>query len=101
MEYGFNLILTIAKRGGETNYKNLERDTKVDAVLISEIFFYLGRSVIRIPELFIEHIVHRGRNHSRPDDKWGLKFVNFLVENYEYGYHDDPVQFESFKRYQG
>ena len=90
-----------SKEGGETNYKNLERDTNVDAVLISEVFFYFGSSAISIPELFIEHIGHRGRNHSRPDEKWGLKFIEFLDENYEYGYHGDPVQFGSFKRFPG
>lgn len=87
--------------GGETNYKNLERDTRYDAVLISEKFFYFGKNATKIPELFIEHIVHRGLNHSRPDEKWGLAFVNYLEGTYEYGYYGDPVQFESFKRFPG
>lgn len=88
--------------GGETNYHNLKRDTGTsDTILISDEFFYFGRNAVTVPKKFVDNVLHRGRNHSRPDENWGEKFVTFLKENYSLGLHGDPIQFDIFKRYKG
>ncbi len=87
---------------GKTNHHNLDRDTgTTDSVLISEEFFYFGKNAVTVPDMYIDNVFHSGRNHSRPDNVWGDKFVSFLKEKYRLGLHADPIQFDKFKRYKG
>lgn len=89
-------------KGGETNFHNLKRDTSTsDSVLISDEFYYFGRNAIEVPEEFAKNVFHKGRNHSKPIDEWGERFIRFLQDNYRLGIHGDPILFDKFKRYEG
>lgn len=86
---------------GSINKYNLERDTSVDAVLISDDFFYFGQSAIKIHSRYADYVVKRGPGYRCPETIWGSRFVAFLQKQYAAGYHDDPIWFEKFKRYDG
>lgn len=87
--------------GGRVNRHNLERDTSVDAVLISSDFYYFGRGAVRIPKRYLPHIVKSGPGYRCPDEAWGERLVAHLRSRYSPGYHEDPIAFDVFNRYDG
>ena len=86
---------------GSENKHNLDRDTSVDSVLLSDDFYYFGQSAIKIHNRYVNHVVKRGPGYRCPEIKWGNKFIKFIRKRYESGYHDAPIWFEKFKRYDG
>lgn len=88
-------------KGGEVNEYNLKRDTSVDAVLISEEFYYFGKSAIEIPTQLIQKVVKKGPSHRCPEEVWGNRLIVFISRKYRLGCHDDPIQFLQFARYDG
>lgn len=87
---------------GSPNMENVNRDTSVDAVLISDEFYYFGIQGLEIPDTLIKHVVKRGMGHLRPLQEYGDRFVQYVTLNPP-GCHDDPECFSlgQFERYDG
>lgn len=87
---------------GSMNMDNLKRDTSTtDRVLICEDFFYLGKSMIQVPEEYTM-CIHRGRGHHCPDLSVSQTLWDYLKTCYpDGGKIDQPRLFEYFKRYDG
>ncbi|WP_299520117.1 hypothetical protein [Winogradskyella sp.] len=87
---------------GTINTHNLDRDIGGKNVLISSYFFYFGKNAIEIPNRYRE-VVKSGPGYKKNIDteiKNGV--VNYLIKNYQLGYHSDPVHFSGgFKIYDG
>lgn len=87
---------------GEPNYHNIKRDTSVDAVLISDKFYYFGMNALLIPKGLVRNIAKRGPGHRCPERQSGQKLLDFIsTENWYLGYHGDPALFSKFERYNG
>jgi hypothetical protein len=87
---------------GSINYYNLKRDTSKDAVLISDHFFYFGDNCVEIPNRLVNSVVKKGPGHRRIKDEADIfNFLNWLNNSFEPGYHGNPRQFNSFRRYSG
>lgn len=89
-----------SKENGETNFDNLKKDTGGKYVLISEYFFYLGKSSIEIPfNLKSEFSI--GRGQKKVEERAALKIIEWLESNYKVGLIDIPNSFTTFQRYDG
>jgi len=86
---------------GKVNQHNLDRDTSVDFVLLSDDFYYFGIMAPQMPEEIAEYIRKKGPGFRCPEESYGLKLVEFVKSNYEQGYNDEPTQFLNFERYNG
>lgn len=87
---------------GTVNGHNLERDLSGKYVLISEHFYYFGRSAIDIPDKYKEEICHNRQGHKNVDRSVALDFLGWLGQNFKVGRQDDPLLFSnSFERYDG
>lgn len=86
---------------GTPNELNLNRDTSVDAVLISRQFYYFGAKRFEIPKEMIENVVKKGPGHACPNSEWGEEFIKYISSKRSIGYHDDPDLFSQFERYDG
>lgn len=98
----------IQKKGSHHNEKNINGDTKRDAVLISSNFFYLGKECIHIPKNIKESINkswrkkgHKtlidqiGRSHKYLDEISGKLLVRWLKKTCERkGRHGDPISYK-------
>lgn len=90
---------------GSQNEANKTRDLKSHYVLISSHFWYFGGKPIEIPASFREpgsdmccvRIGHR----TIPDEDLLLRFIYWLEAEKPGGYHADPREFTSFRRYSG
>ena len=95
--------------GGEINYDNLNRDTSVDAVLISYSFFYFGASAIVIPNEFRDSILLTrisksilGIGENELLAEVCAPVWEWLRSKYSFGIIDFPILFkQEFKRYDG
>lgn len=89
--------------GGITNFHNLTRDTSVDAVLLSERFYYFGMNSIPVPKEIAEDIIKKGPGHKIIPNDAGMALIAFLNGRYHQAYHGDPELFRSigFDRYDG
>ena len=85
-------------KDGKVNTYNLKRDTSVDAVLVSDDFYYFGKSAIKIHSRYVDHIAKKGPGYRCPENIWGKRFIDFIRKRYRTGYYDDPIWFEKFKR---
>ena len=85
---------------GEINYENLNRDTSGEYVLISKEFYYFGKENIEIP-LALKTKFSVGRGHKYVKEEAAKELINWLSENYENGFHGDPISFTGFQRYDG
>lgn len=87
---------------GSPNPKNLNRDTgKTDHVLICTEYYYLGKSMILLPDTFSKCIC-KNRGHQKIDYTECEKLWNYISQKYpEKGLIDTPLKFEEFKRYEG
>lgn len=86
---------------GLPNEINISRDTSVNAVLISDYFFYFGKNSFPIPEVLLPHVVKSGPGYRHVDENWGEILINNIVQAIPFGYQDDPIQFTHFERYPG
>ncbi len=87
---------------GTVNGHNLERDLSAKYVLISENFYYFGKSAIEIPEKFKSELCTPTQGHKNVNKELALKFIDWLSKNYHTGRHDDPLLFGGgFERYDG
>lgn len=86
---------------GSVNLNNLNRDTKVNAVLISDYFFYFGGQFIEMPAKLVDKICKVGPGFRYADNKASEVLIQFMESKYRPGYFDDPIQFKSFERYRG
>jgi len=87
---------------GKPNYHNIERDTSVDAVLISDVFYYFGKHALSIPKSLQVNIVKKGPGHRCPKKHWAQELLNCIyAEKWPLGYHGDPALFSKFERYNG
>lgn len=85
---------------GSTNLHNLKRDTKSDSVLISDRFYYFGVKAPELPHPLADGL-HSGIGFSYVAENIGAQIVNYLEQNYDYGFHGEPAQFTEFHRYDG
>lgn len=86
---------------GLTNFYNLRRDTKSDAVLISTEFYYFGKNHIQIPPSWINSACIEKQGYKKVNPIIAEKLIDWLETNFEQGYHGDPFLFEKFERYDG
>lgn len=89
---------------GSINYHNLNRDTRINKVLISTCFYYFGKNCPLLPDEFNEKVCH-GRSHKNITNIEDIeKIVMWIKNNFEPNYlHGMPNQFHSniFNRYDG
>ena len=79
------------------NYLNLNRDTKVDRVLVATEFYYFGSNAISMPEEF-EFLIGKGRNHRICNDETMIqKFIDCVRHEYRIGIHGIPYSRENGK----
>ncbi|OJW77319.1 MAG: hypothetical protein BGO69_18215 [Bacteroidetes bacterium 46-16] len=87
---------------GTTNYNNLNRDTRVDKVLVSYNFYYFGADPVKIPPKFIGEFCYNHVGQRKiVDDKHIASFLEWLTTKYSPGLYSLPLLFKSFKRYRG
>lgn len=84
---------------GSPNLHNILNDTKTNAVLISDNFFYFGAAAIAIPTLLLERLGYRNsRGHRKFTLAQAQPLLSYLTSNFHpnilYG---DPFDFESAK----
>ncbi len=71
--------------------ENYIRDTSVDRVLISSLFWYFGEAAPELPEVLVSQIVKSGRGHRRIKDQQIIAhLVSWLSSNYRIGKHGAP-----------
>lgn len=87
---------------GLENHANLQKDTGItDHVLICPEFFYLGQSMINVPDMF-PNCVHRYIGHHEVTEEECLALWHYLEEAFpDRGLIDVPNLFRSFTRYNG
>jgi putative DNA base modification enzyme with NMAD domain len=92
---------------GSTNLHNLRNDTKIDAVLISDCFYYFGRCAPLVPKEILDALHYRnGRSHRVFDFAGsGRILIGWLQENFGSSVNQvscDPFDFDaSAARYSG
>lgn len=99
----------IQKKGSHHNEKNIKGDTKRNAVLVSNNFFYLGEKCIHIPKNIKESINRSwqkngcktlidqlGRNHKHLDKISGQLLIKWLQEKYKRkGRYGNPIGYQA------
>ena len=89
---------------GRPNLKNIERDTRVDRVLIARKFVYYGSTAPRIPEYFRpyqatgEDICLIGEGHGRRSPDLATAFESWLDNRGEWGVQGMPLGFDAHHR---
>jgi hypothetical protein len=87
---------------GSVNFKNLDRDTGADAVLVSFNYYYFGSKAILIPEIYQEEFCYNHVGQRKIKDEKKIEcFLKWLRTNYEPGYKALPMLFNSFERFPG
>ncbi|WP_291445525.1 hypothetical protein [Desulfovibrio sp.] len=87
---------------GSINLSNLHRDTKSDRVLLSEEFYYFGKSAYKLSSKRLSSTVtYSGRGYKKVDDISLNNLSKILRENFSIGIIDFPILFKNFKRYNG
>lgn len=69
---------------GETNFRNLNKDTSKDYVLISKKFWYFGNNACVLPEN-LQILIHHGRAYKIENDE---KLISSLIQWLESTYSD-------------
>ena len=84
------------------NYKNLDTDTKGRYVLISELFYYFGKSPVEIPNYLTDQVKHGYIGQKVIKDTCiAEQFIDYITQNYISGIIDFPREFTSTYRYKG
>lgn len=90
-------------KNGSVNEANLKKDTQADRVLISDHFYYFGKSSPHLPKRLLKHVC-QGQNHKNIDELELMKeFLNWIENvgelNVLTGFPDDlePGEFEVYK----
>ena len=88
------------------NLHNLNRDTKVDCVLLSNRFLYFGKAAPRVPEEILDKIGYKNpRSYRRFDYQRARPLLNWLHLNFNRSFNQlvaDPFDFaQSGRRYSG
>jgi hypothetical protein len=81
---------------GTTNNKNLETDTSSTSVLVSDHFYYFGKSAPTINLALIGYKNHRGHSKKLLSDKNIADFIGNLEQNHKRDLNlvqDDPFDF--------
>jgi hypothetical protein len=91
---------------GSVNRYNLDRDTRVDRLLISNHFFYFGKAAPRVPQSILDQIAYKNpRDYRRFDDQVAWPLLDWLQCNFFKSINElisDPFDFaESGRRYSG
>lgn len=87
---------------GTVNGDNLIKDIGGQFVLVSDHYYYFGKSAIDIPKMFREDLCKKRQGHKDVNPEVALEFLIWLSENYREGRHDNPLLFgETFERYDG
>ena len=86
----------------KTQFHNKEKDknhdTQTDAVLISNNFFYFGKSYVHLPENFKRLVNRLPRGHKYKDmEKKGKKLIKLLEKKYKNGRHGYPVDYKDIE----
>lgn len=86
------------------NYTNLNHDTKRDAVLISNVFWYFGRNACSIPDTFHHLIAHGRPNPIERDTATIEQFIEYMKQNFQLGINGIPFDWGEnmgFERFHG
>lgn len=88
---------------GRLNKDNLEWDTSVDRLLISNKFVYWGRSAPTIPKMFRNFGKERddicaGRGHRVFENELPTAFYTWLEAMGKWGVQDEPLEFAKHQR---
>lgn len=89
---------------GKTNFKNLEKDTKSEYVLLSTHFYYFGKEALDIPKRFrAVYNVNRGHISKVIPLSIRQSFISWLLDEipYDIGYHGNPILFYDVERFSG
>lgn len=91
-----------SNKDGSPNLRNLKRDTKRDAVLISRRYWYFGKDAIDIQEELAELVYNHIGEKRFTDKKLETKLETWLDSQPEQGFIGDPIKFDGgFDRYGG
>ncbi|WP_218153647.1 hypothetical protein [Variovorax sp. OK605] len=82
---------------GDPNQHNIKNDTQSNAVLVSDNFYYFGKSAIEIPDDILSKVGYKnGRAHRKFDLASALPLISFFKENFKANtVFSDPFDFES------
>lgn len=83
---------------GMTNHKNLERDTSSENVLVSDHFYYFGKSAPILNFASIEYKNHRGHSKKLLSDDNVSDFIGGIERNHKREMNlvlDDPFDFQA------
>lgn len=88
---------------GRLNRANLDWDTSVDRLLISNRFVYWGRSAPEIPKLFRNfgkerYDVCAGRGHRVFENELPTAFATWIEAMGKWGVQDEPLEFAKHQR---
>jgi hypothetical protein len=89
---------------GRPNRRNVNRDTSVNRLLISQKFVYYGTEAPLIPDCFRpykhtgEDICCPGQGYRRLSPQLAMLFENWLDDRGEWGVQGMPLEFSSHKR---
>lgn len=88
---------------GSQNTRNKNKDLKSQFVLISEHFWYFGRSAVPIPGNLCDSIRKKGQGHKSNciSEEVITEFVQWITDSFPLGYNGKPRQFNLFERYSG
>lgn len=82
---------------GSPNPHNIKNDTRTNAVLISNYFFYFGSAAIQIPPKFLKEIGYaNSRGHRKFEINQPKNIIEFLEKNFKANtLYGDPFDFKS------
>ena len=91
---------------GTVNIHNMERDTRVDQVLISNRFFYFGTAAPVVPQPILDQLNYKNpRSYRRFENHVGVPLIDWVEANFSKSINElvgDPFEFsQSGKRYSG
>ncbi len=86
---------------GTPNKLNLNRDTSVNAVLISTNFYYFGRDAFSCGNELSYNITKAGRGYRIIDKYYLNQLIDAVRHQFDPGVIADPLLFTSFERYNG
>lgn len=82
---------------GSPNTHNITNDTKADAVLVSDHFFYFGSAAVEIPTAILQRLGYKNpRSHRTFDSVFAQPLISFIETNFKFNrVFGDPFDFEA------